>query len=177
MGLVEPNNSKKFIPVVILMAIFLAIVIAPAQAQSSPPPAVWSVGRTVTPPPLELLDGTSVDWSSLRGKVIVLEFWGSWCPFCARQNPLLEKFYQRHRSRGLEVITISLDKTKESAQLYMGKGKYTFQAGMTTPQWNAIYAQRKGLPQLFVIDRHGRLVMVEVREMMEEDIQDIARFL
>jgi len=177
MGLVEPNNCRKFIPVVILTAIFLAIAIAPARAQPSPPSAVWSVGHTVTPPPLELLDGTSVDWSSLRGKVIVLEFWGSWCPFCARQNPLLEKFYQRHRSRGLEVITISLDKTKESAQRYMGKGKYTFQAGMTNPQWNAIYAQRKGLPQLFVIDRHSRLVMVEVREMMEEDIQDIARFL
>jgi len=177
MGVVIPTHCKYVIPLHILIAILLAMAIAPARAQSSSPSAVWSLGRTITPPPLELLDGTSVDWSALRGKVIVLEFWGSWCPFCARQNPLLEKFYQRHQSRGLEVITISLDKTKESAQHYMNKGRYTFKAGMATPQWNAIYAQRKGLPQLFVIDRHGRLVMVEVREMMEEDIQEIARFL
>jgi thiol-disulfide isomerase/thioredoxin len=137
----------------------------------------WELGQQVELPALELLDGSAVDWKALRGKVIVLEFWGSWCPFCARQNPLLDSFYKDHRSRGLEVITISLDKTKQGAIDYMKKGGYAFKAGMTTPQWNAIYKQRKGLPQLFVIDRQGRLVMIEVREVMEDDIRDIARFL
>ena len=137
----------------------------------------WELGQTVQLPTLELLDGNRVDWDALRGKVIVLEFWGSWCPFCARQNPLLDGFYKEHRSRGLEVITISLDKTKQGAIDYMKKGGYAFKAGMVTAEWNAIYKQRKGLPQLFVIDRQGRLVMIEVREVMEDDIRDIARFL
>ncbi len=140
-------------------------------------PAIWTIGKRVDLPPLELLDGTQVDWAALKGRVIVLEFWGSWCPFCARQNPILDKFYQTHRAKGLEVITISLDKTKESAQTYMKKGGYAFKAGMASAAWQDIYKQRKGLPQLFVIDRAGRLVMVEVREMMEDDIWDIAKLL
>jgi thiol-disulfide isomerase/thioredoxin len=137
----------------------------------------WKVGDRVTLPALELLDGSRVDWAALSGKVIVLEFWGSWCPFCARQNPILDRFYRDHQSRGLEVITISLDKTKDAAVGYMKKGGYAFKAGMATPAWNDIYKQRKGLPQLFVLDRSGKIVMIEVREMMEEDIRDIAKYL
>jgi thiol-disulfide isomerase/thioredoxin len=138
---------------------------------------VWKVGDRVSLPPLELLDGQSVDWAKLSGKVVVLEFWGTWCPFCARQNPILDKFYRDHQAKGLEVITISLDKTKDAASAYMKKGSYAFKAGMATPAWQAIYKQRRGLPQLMVIDRSGKLVMIEVREMLEDDIRDIAKFL
>ena len=138
---------------------------------------VWKVGDRVSLPPLELFDGQSVDWATLSGKVVVLEFWGTWCPFCARQNPILDKFYRDHQAKGLEVITISLDKTKDAASAYMKKGGYAFKAGMATPAWQAIYKQRRGLPQLMVIDRSGKLVMIEVREMLEDDIRDIAKFL
>lgn len=138
---------------------------------------VWKVGDRVNLPPLELLDGQPVDWAKLSGRVVVLEFWGTWCPFCARQNPILDRFYRDHQAQGLEVITISLDKTKEAASAYMKKGGYAFKAGMATPAWQAIYKQRRGLPQLMVIDRSGKLVMIEVREMLEDDIRDIAKFL
>lgn len=159
-----------------LLLMGLSVAIATPSLCAKPANG-WAVGQVIAPPPLELLDGTPVDWSALRGKVIVLEFWGSWCPFCARQNPLLDAFYREHRHRGLETITISLDKTKQAAQAYISKGGYAFKVAMVTPAWDAIYRQRKGLPQLFVFDRKGQLVMAEVREMMEEDIRDIAKYL
>jgi hypothetical protein len=65
----------------------------------------------------------------------------------------------------------------ESIQWPALKGKYSFQAGMATAAWRSIYSQRKGLPQLFVIDRRGVLVAAEVREMMDDDIEDIAKWL
>jgi thiol-disulfide isomerase/thioredoxin len=136
-----------------------------------------AVGQQFQPPALTLLDGTPVDWQRLRGNILILEFWASWCPFCARQNPLLDRFYREHQSRGLEVITISLDKTKDAALGYMKKGGYAFKAGMATEDWTAIYRQRQGLPQVFVIDRLGKIAAIEVREMMEEDIRELARFL
>ena len=154
-----------------LLALSLWPTIAIAQTAS------WKLGDTVRPPALTLLNGQPINWDSLKGKVIVLEFWGSWCPFCARQNPILDRFYKQHQARGLEVITVSLDKTADVAQQYMKKGGYSFKAGMVTPEWDAIYRQRRGLPQLFVIDRKGKLVLIEVREMLEDDILDIARFL
>ncbi len=144
-----------------------------ALGQVSP----WKIGDAVKLPALTLLNGQPVDWGALKGKVIVLEFWGSWCPFCSRQNPILDRFYKTNQARGLEVITISLDKTVDAAQQYMKKGGYSFKAGMVTPDWDAIYKQRRGLPQLFVIDRQGRLALVEVREMLEDELLEIARFL
>ncbi|MEY2777479.1 MAG: hypothetical protein RLY30_1577 [Pseudomonadota bacterium] len=156
-----------------MIALALAGLAPPARANEP----IWQVGQPVQLPPLELLSGESIQWPALKGKVVVIEFWGSWCPFCSRQNPLLESFYKRHKGKGLEVVTISLDKTKAAAEQYMQKGKYSFQAGMATAAWRSIYSQRKGLPQLFVIDRRGVLVAAEVREMMDDDIEDIAKWL
>lgn len=167
------NRKRRYANAALCLAALAPFASLSAWAQS----LLWKLGDRITPPALTLLDGSSVDWSALSGKVVVLEFWGSWCPFCARQNPVLDRFYREHQTRGLEVITISLDKTKDAAIAYMKKGGYAFKAGMATAAWDGIYKQRKGLPQLFVIDRTGRLVMIEIRELMEEDIRDIARFL
>ena len=156
-----------------IASLVLAALCPAAIAQKIP----LAVGQQFQPPALTLLDGSPVDWQRLQGNLLVVEFWASWCPFCARQNPLLDRFYREHQSRGLEVITISLDKSKDAAVAYMKKGGYAFKAAMATEAWTAIYRQRQGLPQVFVIDRRGRIVAIEVREMMEEDIRELARFL
>lgn len=139
--------------------------------------AAWSIGETVTLPPLTLLDGNPLDLPALKGKVVVVQFWASWCPFCAKQNPLIEALHRTHRSRGLEVVTISIDKSRDAAADYMRSKGYTFRAGMVTPAWNAIFRLRKGLPQVYVIGRDGRVLQSEMGEMFEEDVKAIARHL
>jgi thiol-disulfide isomerase/thioredoxin len=157
----------------VIASLMLAALCPPSIAQKIP----FAIGQQFQPPALTLLDGTPVDWRGLQGNLLIIEFWASWCPFCARQNPLLDRFYREHQSRGLDVITISLDKTKDTAVAYMKKGGFAFKAAMATEAWAAIYRQRQGLPQVFVIDRRSRIVAIEVREMMEEDIREFARFL
>jgi thiol-disulfide isomerase/thioredoxin len=156
-----------------IASLILAMLCPAAVAQKIP----LAIGQQFQPPALTLLDGAPVDWPRLQGNLLILEFWASWCPFCARQNPLLDRFYREYKSRGLEVITISLDKTKDAAVGYMKKGGYAFKAAMANEAWTAIYRQRQGLPQVFVIDRRNQIVAIEVREMMEEDIRELARFL
>lgn len=148
-----------------------ALLLAPAVH------AAWSTGETVALPPLALLDGSQLDLAALKGKVVVVQFWASWCPFCAKQNPLIEALYRAHRSRGLEVVSISIDKTPAAASEYMRSKGYTFRAGMVTPAWNAIFRLRKGLPQIYVIGRDGRVLQSEMGEMFEEDVKGIARHL
>lgn len=157
----------------VIASLMLAALCPSSIAQKIP----FAIGQRFQPPALTLLDGTPVDWRGLQGNLLIIEFWTSWCPFCARQNPLLDRFYREHQSRGLDVITISLDKTKDTAVAYMKKGGFAFKAAMATEAWAAIYRQRQGLPQVFVIDRRSRIVAIEVREMMEEDIREFARFL
>ena len=107
----------------------------------------------------------------------MLEFWASWCPFCARQNPLIEALYREHRSRGLEVVAVSIDKTRKAAEDYIRKHGYTFKAGMINPAYETIFRLRKGLPQTYVIARDGRVVQFDMGEMFDEDIKAIARYL
>jgi thiol-disulfide isomerase/thioredoxin len=148
-----------------------ALLLAPAVH------AAWSVGETVALPPLALLDGSQLDAATLKGKVVVVQFWASWCPFCAKQNPLIESLHRTHRSRGLEVVTISIDKSRDAAVDYIRSKGYTFRAGMVTPAWNAIFRLRKGLPQVYVIGRDGRVLQSEMGEMFEEDVKAIVRHL
>lgn len=139
--------------------------------------ADWARGETVALPALTLLDGRPLDTAALAGKLVVVEFWASWCPFCARQNPHVEALYRAQRGRGLEVVAVSIDKTARAAADYMRSHGYTFPAGLATPEWQRIFRLRRGLPQLYVIGRDGRIAMVEMGEMLDDEIRDIARLL
>lgn len=139
--------------------------------------AAWAIGETVKLPPLTMLDGSTLEPAVLQGKVVVVQFWASWCPFCAKQNPLIENLHRTHRSRGLEIVTVSIDKTREAAATYMRSKGYTFRAGMVTPAWEAIFRLRKGLPQIYVIGRDSRVLQSDMGEMFEEDVKAIARHL
>lgn len=139
--------------------------------------AEWARGDAVTLPPLTLLDGTRFDPGTLKGKVVVLEFWASWCPFCARQNPHIEALHRAWQARGLEVLAVSIDKTAQAAADYMKQHGYTFRAGLATPEYLRIFRMRRALPQVYVIGRDGRIARIEQGEMFEEDVRDLAAFL
>lgn len=92
----------------------------------------------------------------LRDKA-VLGVWASWCPFCARQNPHIEALYRAHKSSGLEVLAISIDKTPKAAADYLKSRAYTLLAAMQNPAYERIYRLRRALPQTYAINRDGRL--------------------
>lgn len=140
-------------------------------------PIALEIGRPVSLPDIALLDGRVWKQANAKGKVVVVEIWHTKCPFCAKQNPLLNAFYLKHRHRGLEVIAVTTDKKREDVVAYMAKNGYAFEVAMADPAWHATYKARKGLPQLFVIDRQSVLRAIELREMFPDDIDDLARFL
>lgn len=149
----------------------------PQQSVVQLPIPEWKLGERARFLPLTRLDGTQIDWTSYRLKVLILVFWASWCPFCARQNPLLDRLYRSQRDRGLAMVTISIDKTPELARQYVAKHAYEFEVGFATAPWQAVFRQRKGLPQLFVFDRAGVLRQIEVREMLDDDVEELSRYL
>jgi thiol-disulfide isomerase/thioredoxin len=123
-----------------------------------------------------LLDGRTLRASALVGRVVVVEFWASWCPFCAQQNPLLQQLYEAQRGHGLDFLTFSIDREPAKARAYMREHRYTFPAAMATEQSERWFGPRKGLPELYVVDRDGRIVFKEVNEMFPEDVRALARF-
>ncbi len=114
------------------------------------------------------LDGREVDLRQLRGKVVVIDFWASWCQPCIKEMPELKRLYEEHHREGLEVIGISLDKAGDRSKLlrlidnlglpwpqhFDGRGRdnrYAVQFGVT------------GIPKALVLDRSGILVSDNLR--------------
>jgi thiol-disulfide isomerase/thioredoxin len=134
------------------------------------------VGEVIRLPDMKLLDGRIVPASQWAGKPLVVEFWASWCPFCALQNPRLQALYDKTRGTPLQVLTISIDRHPDEAVAYLKQRGYTFPAAMGSEALRHAFGKRRGLPELYVLDSHGRVVQKEVGEMLDDEVAALARY-
>src|SRR5439155_1355845 len=85
------------------------------------------VGRTAAPFFLTAFDGTPVELGALRGKVVVVNFWASWCnPACYEEAPVLERGWRAYRERGVVVLGVDIQDTDEAAQKFINAFGLTF---------------------------------------------------
>jgi thiol-disulfide isomerase/thioredoxin len=144
---------------------------APGIAHAEP-----KVGDTVQLPDITLVDGTVVPASQLHGKPVLIEYWASWCPFCARQNPYWQKLHEAARGKNIEILSVSIDKKPDDAVQYLRKHNYSFHAALETPQLRQVFGKRKVIPQVFVIQPDGKVAEVIPGEMFEEDVLDLIKY-
>ncbi len=154
---------------------WLAAVMVPMALAAGAAHAV-EVGDTVTLPDMQLLDGTRVPGESWRGHPVVIATWASWCPYCALQNPRLQKLYDATRGTDLRLLTISIDANPQLAGDYVARRGFTFPVTMESDALCAATGPRKGLPELLVLDADGRVVQKATGEMLEDDIAELARY-
>lgn len=157
-------------------AVLLRWLLAISLAGAAGAAAALEVGDTVRLPDVQTLDGRTLSAAALAGKPVVVEYWATWCPFCAMQNPRLQKLHERTRGTPLQVLAISIDKDAREAAGYMKKRGYTFPATMDSAALQAVFGKRKGLPELYVIDARGRVVQKEVGEMLEDEVAALERY-
>jgi len=148
---------------------------APAAAAASD--ALPARGALLPVPAVELLDGRRFVPAHAEGKLLVVYWWASWCPFCALQSPHMEKLWLAGRGRGLQMLALSIDKQADDATAYLATRGYTFPAGMFTPAVARVLPKPKGLPVTVVRGRDGRILMAEAGQLFSEDIEQIAQWL
>lgn len=139
-------------------------------------PAGAEIGDRVRWEDVRLHDGTVLPARQLTGRTVVVEFWATWCPFCSKQNPYVQRLHEKHGGKDLTVLTFSIDKSAEAVAAYMMERGYTFPAAMAGAQSAQWFPKRKGVPVVYVVDPAGRIVYHEAGEMFEEDILGLARF-
>ncbi len=129
-----------------------------ALAAASPAQgAGLAVGTAAPPLTLTTLDGEHIDTASLKGKVVILTFWATWCEPCREELPLLSRFYQRHRQEGLEVLGFSLDGAEDLQDVRQVAHSLQFPVGLLGSAYAGGYGRVWHLPVNFTIDRQGRL--------------------
>lgn len=148
---------------------------APAnEAKAGPPPAL---GTRIELPELALLDGRTLRAADTQGRVVVLYWWASWCPFCAVQTPLMERLRQAQQARGLSLLGLSIDKKPEDALAYLRKHGHGFDSAWVSAALHRWLPKPKGLPVTVVLGRDRRVLMSEAGQLFPEDVEAIARFL
>jgi peroxiredoxin len=117
------------------------------------------VGQPLADFALADLQGRTMQLSALRGSVVFINVWATWCPPCVDEMPTIQRLYDRLQPRGLQVVTISLDAL--GAQVvtpFMHNYQLTFPV-LLDPRGTVERLYRTGgVPESFIVDKHGRLV-------------------
>lgn len=128
--------------------------------------------------PLELkfiaLDGTAVDLASLRGKVVLLEFWATWCPPCVAGISHVRSVWRALHQEGFEVIGLSYDTDREKLEKFLKKQDVSWPQFFTTAGWDALLIKefgRPGPPAYWLIDQQGLLVDVVANQDLEGKVK------
>jgi peroxiredoxin len=121
----------------------------------------YGLAEGATAPPLRLttLQGEEVDRESYRGRVVLVNFWATWCPPCVEEMPSLERLHRALGAEGLVVLGVSIDEDDGALQDFVKRARVTFPILRDPGGRKAAAAWRTtGWPETFVIDGTGRIV-------------------
>lgn len=150
---------------------------ASAAAEEAKAPPLPALGSELVVPPLTLLDGSAFDPAVVRGQLLLVYWWSSTCPFCALQSPAMDKLWRSQKSRGLQMLALSIDRKPEDATAYLRAKGYSFPAGWASPDWRKAFPKPRGLPVTLLRGRDGRLLLAEKGQMFAEDVEAIASLI
>jgi thiol-disulfide isomerase/thioredoxin len=129
----------------------------------------------------DAVTGKPVSMADYKGKVVVLDFWATWCGPCIAELPKMKKLYADYKDKGLEIIGISLDQPEDKGGLtklkeFVAKENMSWAHYYQGNFWDSEFSVSWGInaiPALFLIDQNGNLVDVEARAGLEDRVKKL----
>jgi len=101
------------------------------------------------------LEGTLPD--SLKGKVVILDFWASWCGPCAESFPVMDELQKKYKDQGLVILAVSVDEKAAKMAMFLDKNPVSFTVVRDAQHKLVATAEPQTMPTSFVIDRAGKV--------------------
>ena len=146
---------RRLIPLSVLPVLLLLAYGLRTNPRDVPSPLI---GKPAAPFSLTSFEGAPLSLDKLRGQVVVVNFWASWCyPSCYEEAPALERSWQAYKDRGVTLIGVNIQDKEEPAKKFLAQFGHTFPnapdpAGRVSVDYG-VY----GVPETFFIDRAGRV--------------------
>jgi peroxiredoxin len=149
-------NRKKLLTVVVAVAVVFGIYFFERSSHSG---GRHSAGPGALAPDFSLpqLTGKPLKLSDYRGKVVLLDFWATWCDPCREEIPRFVDIQNKYGSQGLQIIGVSMDDGPEPVQEFYQHFKMNYPVVMGNARIGELYGGILGLPIAFVIKRDGRI--------------------
>lgn len=117
--------------------------------------------------------GKTVKLSDFRGKVVLLNFWATWCGPCKMEVPWFMEFEQKHKDQGLVVLGVAMDDDGwDVVKPYLERYRVNYRVVMGTPEVADLYGGVESLPTTFLLDREGRVARTHIGLVSKKDYQD-----
>jgi len=119
-------------------------------------------GETKVLPPapdftVSSIDGRTIKLSSLKGKVVLIDFWATWCGPCVYEIPGFIKLYDKYNEKGLEIIGLSVDRDRKAVVDFVKKRGVNYTVAFADGEIQENYGGIRGIPTTFFVDREGRI--------------------
>ena len=133
------------------MVLAASLAASPAAVQAAPP----AVGQPAPALIVPELDGRSFDLASLRGKVVLVNVWATWCSPCRIEMPTLNAFYRRYHASGVELLGLSIDEAPDAARVQQVMSRFSYPGALANAARVNGFGEPVAVPVTYVIDGKG----------------------
>jgi thiol-disulfide isomerase/thioredoxin len=119
-----------------------------------------SVGAEPLAFSVKSISGEPLSPEKYKGKVLLLDFWATWCGPCKVEMPNVKKVYSKYNSKGFEIVGISLDRSRDALDTYIAQNKIEWPQYFDGKYWNNDIATKygvKSIPATYLIDKRGKI--------------------
>jgi len=166
-------RSTKTWAVVAVLAILFGARLFFTRHNGASRTATLKSGQPLLAPDFTLpqLDGQTLRLSSYRGKVVLLDFWATWCVPCREQIPHFIEMQDKYRAEGFEIIGVSMDDGPEPVRSFFQQFHMNYPVVMGNAKIGELYGGVLGLPIAFLLDRNGRVYAKHIGATTPETIE------
>ncbi len=104
---------------------------------------------------VQIGDASTLRSEDLRGKVVLVNFWATWCPFCRNEMPAMETFYREYKDQGFEIIAVSIENDANVVREFVASRGYSFPVALSNDSITRAFSTVESVPVSFVLDKRG----------------------